>query len=259
MTRTLVARYSGLLAIITAHIAVVPGLAFAQKFEYRDVIKTIEVKAPARRGNVEPKPVETKNLERNPVPAKAETKPTETNCVAPKRVNKEELPTADWLLLTRWHMSMEQVAASSQKITPTTASERRDYNNPNVGVALLKALNVEDEIQYTAFYWFQSNKLVAVVLKPGDFRHWSTVHAGLEQTYGTPSEDKSKTISSGAMQCVVTDKTWISGLDGNTIKFIAQQCNQNQHLNFYSVRYEPVLASMAASLNTSSFSLAGVR
>jgi len=47
--KTLVARYSGLLAIITANIAVVPGLAFAQKFEYRDVIKTLEVKAPPRR------------------------------------------------------------------------------------------------------------------------------------------------------------------------------------------------------------------
>ena len=46
MTRTLVARYSGLLAIVTASIALVPGLAVAQKFEYRDVIKTLEVKAP---------------------------------------------------------------------------------------------------------------------------------------------------------------------------------------------------------------------
>ena len=134
MTRTVVARYSGMLAIITAYIAVVPGLAFAQKFEYRDVIKTLEVKSPPRR-TFEPKPaatdvettrpVETKNAKPKPAMRKiAETKPAEVKYVEPKPAEakyvvepkpqtKDELPTVDWLA-TRWHMSMEQVATISQ-------------------------------------------------------------------------------------------------------------------------------------------------
>ena len=136
MTRTLVARYSGLLAIITAYIAVVPGLAFAQKFEYRDVIKTIEVKSPPRRTfeakpadmkNAELKPSETKNAETKPAETKstetklaathAETKPAEVKYVEPKPQTKDELPTVDWLH-TRWHMSLGQVAAISRNIGP---------------------------------------------------------------------------------------------------------------------------------------------
>ena len=121
MTRTLVARYSGLLAIITACIAVVPSLAFAQKFEYRDVIKTLEVKTPPRStseakqaemksaelkfsepNSAETKPAETKT-ETKLAATNAQTKPAEVKYVQPKPQTKNELPTIN-RLHTRWHM-----------------------------------------------------------------------------------------------------------------------------------------------------------
>ena len=274
MTRTLVARYSGMLAIITAYIAVVPGLAFAQKFEYRDVIKTLEVKSPPRR-TFEPKPaatdvettrpVETKNAKPKPAIRKiAETKPAEVKYVEPKPAEakyvvepkpqtKDELPTVDWLA-TRWHMSMEQVATISH-IVPTTAAERRDHTNPDIGIALLKAQYVEKDIPYTAFYWFHDNKLVAVAIKSGDFRHWPKVNTSLEQTYGKPSEEKSKTSFNEGMQCIVTDRKWISEPQGTVIKFLAQDCNRSptQHWNFYSIQYEPTLTTSKIGLQAARF------
>ena len=244
-------RSSPILAI-TVFLAAVPGLASAQqleyrvvsaqKWQYRDLLKTIEVKSPHGRFD-QTKPSET---------TQAQTQPAETT-------NKDQVPTVDWRS-TRWHMSREQVAASSRNITPTTTSERRDHSNPEVGVALLKGRYVAQEIQYTAFYWFHQNRLVAIAMKPSDPRHWSKVNAGLEQTYGTPIDDKSTTTSSGAMRCVVTDRKWNSEPDGNVIKFLAQDCNQNENLNFYSVRYEPILpTSITASVIPLGIGQAGVR
>ena len=66
MTAITVGRFSRMLAI-TAYLAAVPGLASAQKFEYRDVIKTLEVKLPPPK-NPEPKPTETTNSPK-PIPA----------------------------------------------------------------------------------------------------------------------------------------------------------------------------------------------
>ena len=66
MTRIMVGRFSRMLAI-TAYLAAVPGLASAQKFEYRDVIKTLEVKLPLPK-NPETKPTETTSNPK-PVPA----------------------------------------------------------------------------------------------------------------------------------------------------------------------------------------------
>ena len=263
MTRTVVARYSGMLAIITAYIAVVPGLAFAQKFEYRDVIKTLEVKSPPRR-NAETKPAETMNAETKPATTNGvEIKAAEAKYVEPKAAKaryeskptiKNVLPTVDWLH-TRWHMSMGQVAGISPNIVPTTTAERRDHTNPDIGIALLKEQYVEERIQYTAFYWFYDNKLVAVALKPSDFRHWPKVNMGLEQTYGKPTEDKSKTSVNEGMQCVVTDRKWISERQGTAISFLAQDCNQSppRHWNFYSVQYEPVSTTSKIGLQAARF------
>ena len=228
MTRIVLARYSGMLAIITAYIATAPGLALAQKFEYRDLTKTIEVKSPPRRT--------------------PESKPSES--------------TVDWQA-TRWHMTMQQVAAITQNIMPTTTAERRDHTNPDVGIALLKSRYVDQEIHYTAFYWFHDNKLVAVAIKPaGDFRHWPKVNIGLEKIYGQPSEDKSKTSSNGGMHCVVTDRKWISEREGTVIKFLAQDCKQNlsPHLNFYSIQYEALsTTNIATSVTPLPFGPTGVR
>ena len=276
MTRTILVQCFGL--AITAHLAAVPGLASAQKleyrvvsaqkkWEYRDLLKIIEVKSPyadARPSETkdETKPSETKSETQPAKMTKAEAKPAETvkaETNPAEATNKDQLPTIDWRSL-RWHMSMEQVATSSRNITPTTTSERRDHRNPEVGVALLKARYVAQEIQYTALYWFHDDRLVAVAIKPRDARHWPKVNAGLEQTYGAPSDDKSRTTSIGAMQCVVTDRKWISERDSKAIKFVAQDCNQNEHLNFYSVRYEPILTTMAAAAVTSPpFGPTGVR
>ena len=281
MTRILVARCSGLLAIITTYIAVVPGLAFAQKFEYRDVIKTLEVKAPPRRHfeprsedtNVETKATEvwyvtkpeTKNAKPKPAIRKsAETKPAEVKYVEPKPADakhvvepkpqtNDELPTVDWLA-TRWHMSMEQVATIGH-LVPTTAAERRDHTSPDLGIALLRARYVEKEIPYTAFYWFHDNKLVAVAIKSGDFRHWPKVNKSLEQTYGKPSEEKSKTSTNEGMRCVVTDRKWISERQDTVIKFLAQDCDRSptQHWNFYSIQYEPNLTAGKIALQAARF------
>ena len=245
MTNTLVARFSGLLAIITANIAVVPGLAFAQKFEYRDVIKTLEVKAPPRKV-FEVKPAGIKNAELKPAEtnAAAETKRTETKLstsnAQTEPQTKDQLPTVDWLH-TRWHMSFRQVAAISRNIVPTTAAERRDHTNPDVGIALLKGRYVENEIEYTAYYWFYDNKLVAVAIKSGDFRHWPKVNKAFEQAYGQPSEEKSATSTNEGMRCVVTDRKWISEPQSTVIKFLAQDCDRSptRHWNFYSIQYEP--------------------
>ena len=274
MTRTLVARYSGLLAIITAYIAVAPGLAFAQKFEYRDVTKTIEVKSPPRRtfeahpadlknaelkpsetNSAETKPAETKKTETKLAATNAQTKPAEVKSVQPKPQTKDELPTAvDWLH-TRWHMSMGQVAAIGRHIVPTTTAERRDHTKPDIGIALLKARYVEKEIEYTAFYWFHDNKLVAVAIKSGDFRHWPKVNQALEQAYGKPSEEKSKTSTNEGMRCVVTDRKWISEGQDAVIKFLAQDCDPSptQHWNFYSVQYEPNLTAGKIAMRAARF------
>ena len=214
----------------------------AQKWQYRDLLKTIEVKSP--QGKVEQiKPSGT---------AQPHTQPAEI-------INKDQVPAVDWRS-TRWDMSPEQVASNSPNITPTTTSERRDHSNPQVGVALLKGRYVAREVHYTTFYWFHQNRLVAIVMKPNDPRHWSKVSAVLEQTYGTPIDDKSTTISSGAMRCTVTDKKWNSEADGNVIKFLAQDCNQNEQLNFYNVRYEPILTTnLGASGTPRGMRQAGVR
>ena len=262
MTRTVVARYSGMLAIITAYIAVAPGLAFAQKFEYRDVIKTLDVKSPPRR-IPETKPAESKNAETKPVATNAETKPAETKYVEfkaaaryvePKATIKNEMPMVDWLH-TRWHTSMEQVAAISRNIVPTTTAERRDHTNSDIGIALLKEQYVEERIPYTAFYWFKDNKLVAVALKPSDFRHWPKVNMSLEQTYGKPTEDKSNTSLNEGMQCVVTDRKWISERQGTAVNFLAQDCNQSppRHWNFYRVQYEPAPTTSKIELQAARF------
>jgi hypothetical protein len=205
--------------IITAYVIVLPNLAFAQKWQYRDLLKTIEVKSPPARNS--------------------ETKSTETT-------NKDQLIDRRSF---RWHMTKDQVAATAPNITPTSTSERRDHSNSETGVALLKTKHVAQEITYTAFYWFRDDKLVAVVMKPRDFQHWPKVNTGLEQIYGKPFEDKSRNVSNGQMYCVVKDRTWISEPDETVVKFVAQECNQFQHLtNVYSIRYEPILTtSMAAS------------
>jgi hypothetical protein len=204
---------------ITACVSVLTDLASAQKWHYRDLLKTIEVKSPPAQNS--------------------ETKPAETS-------NKDQLIDRQSF---RWHMTKDQVAASGPNISPTSTSERRDHNNPEAGVALLKTRHVAQEIPYTAFYWFRDNKLVAVVMKPSDFQHWPKVNTGLEQIYGKPFEDKSRDVSNGQMHCVVKDRTWISERDDTTVKFVAQECNQFQHLtNVYSIRYEPIsTTSMAAS------------
>ena len=234
MTRTKLGRYSCMLAIITTYLAAVPSLAFAQRVDYREVTKTIYVNSPPRK---------------NP-----ETKPGETT-------NNEQQSTVDWQS-TRWHMTMEQVAAISRNIIPTTTAERRDHTNPDVGIALLKARYVDQEVQYTAFYWFRDNKLVAVAIKPGNFWHWPKVNFGLEKTYGQPSEDKTKTSFNGGMHCVVRDKKWISEREGTVIKFLAQDCKQSPipHLNFFSIQYEALsTAAMATSITPLPFGPTGLR
>ena len=231
MARTVLAGRSCMLALITAYLIVVPGLASAQQWQYRDLLKSIEIKV-APKGHLEAKPAET--------------------------TNKDQL--IDWLPSTRWHMTRGQIAASDPNITPTTTSERRDHRNADVGVALLKGRYVAQEIQYTAFFWFHENKLVAVVMKPGNPRHWPKANTGLQQIYGQPSEDNSRNISNGQMHCVVTDRKWMSERDDKIIKFNAQECNQHQHLNFYSIRYEPVMTvNMAASVTPVGIGSTGVR
>ena len=260
MTKTLFARYSGTLAVITSCIVIVPGLAVAQKFEYRDVIKTLDVKAPPRKSS-EAKPADTKNAEVKPSEAlsadtksaeaknsetklaatNAQAKPTEVRSANPITQTEDQLPKGNWLH-TRWHMSLGQVAAISRNIVPTTTAERRDHTNPDNGIALLKARYVENEIEYRAFYWFHDSKLVAVAVKSGDFRHWPTVNKALERAYGKPSEEKSKTSSTEGMRCVVTDRKWISESQSTVIKFLAQDCDRSptRHWNFYSIHYEPI-------------------
>ena len=120
MTRKILVRCFGL--AITAYLAV-PSLATAQqleyrlvtakKWEYRDLIKIIEVKSPYP----ETKPSEPKAKTKQSETTKPEAKPVETT-------NKDQLPTVDWRS-TRWHMTRDQVAASGRNITPTTTSERR--------------------------------------------------------------------------------------------------------------------------------------
>ena len=223
-----------MLAIITAYLAAVPGVAFAQRFEYREVTKTIYVKSPPRRS--------------------PETKPSETT-------DNEQQSTVDWKS-TRWHMTMEQVAAISRNVIPTTTAERRDYINPDVGIALLKAQYVDQEIQYTAFYWFRDDKLLAVTIKLADFWHWPRVNFGLEKTYGQPSEDNTKTSSNGGMHCVVKDRKWISEREGTVIKFLAQDCKQSPspHLNFFRIQYEALsTAAMVASITPLPFGPTGLR
>ena len=145
----------------------------------------------------------------------------------------------DWQS-TRWHMTLEQVAAISSAIAPTTAAERRDHTNPDIGVALLKSRYVAEQIEYTAYYWFRDDKLVSVALKPQDFRHWPRVSYSLEQIYGKPSEDNSQKLSA-TTGCSGRDRIWISERDKMIVKFFALECNRHRHLNSYTIRYEPVL------------------
>ena len=226
-------RYACMSAIITAFVTAVPNLACAQKFEYREVSRTIYVTS-VPRGNSETKPGEAKN--------------------------NEQQSAVDWQS-TRWQMTVGQVAAISRNIIPTTTAERRDHTNPDIGIALLKARYVDHEIQYTAFYWFNDDKLVAVVIKPADFRHWPKVNFGLEKTYGQPSEDNTQTSNNSGTHCVVRDKKWIS--EGTVIKFVAQDCKQNQIpvMNFFRIQYEaaPSTTAMAATITPLPFGPTGLR
>jgi hypothetical protein len=72
---------------------------------------------------------------------------------------------ADWQY-TKWGMSESQLTAISPNIAPTTAQETKDHSNPYIGESRYKSGYSASDVQFTAYYWFQSGKLVAVELDP---------------------------------------------------------------------------------------------
>ena len=150
--------------------------------------------------------------------------------------------SADWQY-TRWHMTTQELQATSPNIVPTTPSERRDQSNPYLGESLLKSGYNTEDLQYIAYYMFRENKLVAVNLSSTrPQQQGPTANMRLEKIYGPPYQDKSRRMAGGAMFCTITDRQWRSERDGNVISVNGMLCNEGGR-DFFSVRYEPILST----------------
>src|SRR5882757_7640294 len=111
-------------------------------------------------------------------------------------------------------MSESELIARNPNIIQTTATERTDYSNPHIGVALYKSDYKAMEIDFTAYYTFNANKLVKVSIKPVDLANWPKVNLAMGQIYGQPMEDKSHKIG---VTCNVIDRTWRSEKEKNLV------------------------------------------
>ena len=88
-------------------------------------------------------------------------------------------------------MSPAELTALDASIVPTTSTEQQNNSNPYVGRAEYKSRYQAKDIVFTAYYWFNAGKLVAVGLIPNNLGDWPKANLILSQIYGAPIEDKS--------------------------------------------------------------------
>jgi hypothetical protein len=156
------------------------------------------------------------------------------------------LARADWQF-TQWGMSEAELTSLSPHIVQTNAAERQGYSNPYTGTALYKSGYRAMEVDFTAYYTFNGNKLVAVTIRPIDLANWPKVNIAIGQVYGTPDEDKSYNMR-GPNFCSVIDRKWRSQKEKNIVSVDGLHCEKGGERDFYSVKYAPILSSGGTGL-----------
>jgi hypothetical protein len=117
--------------------------------------------------------------------------------------------SADWQY-THWNMTPEQVIAASQGTAQATS--KQEHKNKRLGseTPLLKAKWISGELQFVAYFYFNSNKLTTVSLELQNPEHEATLVRSLKLKYGEPKSERRLSVA--------RTMTWRTAMD--TIGFI---------------------------------------
>jgi hypothetical protein len=154
---------------------------------------------------------------------------------------------ADWQY-TKWGMTEAELKAVSPNITLTTAKETKDHSNPYIGESRFKSGYSASDIQFTAYYWFRSGKLVAVELDPVNLKDAPRLNLMMEKIYGAPTKDASRTLGGGSLSCSVIDRQWRDEGRRNLVRLSSMTCSASSEKDFASTRYEPLLSGKETGL-----------